>query len=308
MDDSERTHGALAQSLAAWVIGRAVSGAAGGALGVIVIVGTLLLLAIILVAVMIVGRSMLAWPVETPRRSGDGAYRAGGWSIAVPYGWGADPDTPGGYRFSEGITLVGEGLCFGCAVPPLADLEVRSDGVRWEDGEGTGPPGRRGSGVVVEAEVQHPEESGDMAGAPLVVRYGHLHPYYVYVRTQMCVREVSCPTNYEPTDVGVVSVACRGDLVPLPAPFGEQAYAYGAPGTCRASVVWPDDWIPDGPTEVLFDQQIVVGAASSDAAISFRAQAPPPPPAPPPAPTPTPTPPPPPAPTPDAPPAPAGGS
>jgi hypothetical protein len=268
----------------AGLLGLALTGA-GVRLALLAGVGALLVLAAVLVAVMVIARSMLAWPIETPRRVQDGPYRAAGWSIAVPYGWVADPDDPGAYRFHEGVTLVGEGLCAGCPAAPIADLEVRPHGVRWEDDANErGPPGRRGSGVVVEAEVQHPgAESGSMNGQPLIVRYGHLHPYYVYVRTQMCQRDVTCPT-YEPTDAGVVQVTCAGDLIPLPAPFGEQVYAYGTPGTCRAQVTWPEDWIADGPTEVRFDQQIVPGSAAADAAISFRAQAPPP--------TPTPTPPP----------------
>ncbi|MFV9507815.1 MAG: hypothetical protein AB4911_24975 [Oscillochloridaceae bacterium umkhey_bin13] len=64
-----------------------------------------------------------------------------------------------------------------------------------------------------------------------------------------------------------------------------RSYLYATPGSCRASVVWPGDFTPDGPTSLTFDQQIVPGEESSNAAITFRAQKPPPP-----TPTPTPTP------------------
>lgn len=282
-----------AESSASWwgrglsaVLGVSVALPGGAIVAPILLVGVVLGLVVMCVGVTL-AQSMLTWPVATPRDAqGATPYRAAGWRVAIPYGWVAEPG--GRYRLHEGITLVGEAICPGCPVAPMADVVVPPDGVQWDPE--SADPWRQGAGVVVTVEVQHPAESGGMDGAPLMVRYGHLHPYRVFLRTQVCQQQVSCPI-YEPTDQGIVTVQCAGPLVALPAPFGEYAYAYATPGQCRAQVVWPAGWTPVGPVAVTFDQQIVPGVAAADAAISFRAQAPPPPPTPtplPPLPTPTP--------------------
>jgi hypothetical protein len=72
--------------------------------------------------------------------------------------------------------------------------------------------------------------------------------------------------------------------VPVDGSGATRSYLYATPGECRASVGWPSDFTPDGPVEISFDQQIAPGEASSNAAITFRAQRPPPP-----TPTPLPT-------------------
>jgi hypothetical protein len=55
--------------------------------------------------------------------------------------------------------------------------------------------------------LQHPEEAG-----AVLIRYGHLQPYRVYVRTRSCTQTVDCP-NYQPDAAGSVSVSCPGRVV-----------------------------------------------------------------------------------------------
>ena len=64
-----------------------------------------------------------------------------------------------------------------------------------------------GAGVVVDMTLQHPEESG-----AILLRYGHLQPYQVWVRTQTCTQTIDCP-DYQDDDSGSVSVSCPGELV-----------------------------------------------------------------------------------------------
>lgn len=225
-------------------------------------------------------KSMFPWPVDAPTRvnASDPAYAATGWRIAQAFGWAPRRDDPGSYELREGIELVGDPFCMGCAVPPPLDIMVTQGGVRW-DQEGADDPMTEGAGVVVEFELQHPEESGMLNGERIYGLYGHLHPYRVHIRTQSCQQNVTCP-DYRNTDAGAVSVTCQGRMVELSRGVGEVSYAYATPGRCQARVRWPARWTPDGPTVVTFDQQISPGRQSSDAAISFRAQEPPPPPTP----------------------------
>lgn len=222
-------------------------------------------------------KSMFSWPIDAPTRvdSGDAAYIATGWSVASPFGWAANRESPGSYELREGVELVGDMFCMGCAVPPVLDLMVTQDGVRW-DQEGADDPMTAGAGVVVEFEIQHPQESGMLDGEKAYGLYGHLQPYRVYVRTQSCQIAVSCP-NYRNSSNGSVSVTCQGRVVETDRSRGQVAYAYATPGECKATVRWPRNWVPEGPTSVTFDQQIAPGQQSSDAAISFRAQQPAPP-------------------------------
>lgn len=249
-----------------------------------------LLLAVVVVlclALSVVGtllqRSMLIWPAPAPVQvtGQQPRYPAGGWEVALPFGWVRDPANPNRWIMHEGVLLVGPVFCAGCPVPPLADLDVVW--VQWDRSEADDPL-RAGFGVTVEAHVQHPEESGSLAGAPLAVRYGRLQPYRVFVRVEVCQEAVTCPV-YEATDAAAVTVACPGRLVTTYSGIGEWHYAYATPGTCTAEVAWPAAWTPDGPVRVTFDQRIVPGERASDAVILFRARMPPPP-------TPTPTPPP----------------
>jgi len=256
------------------------------------LIGALLLLAAApCLALLTVGtllqRSMLPWPAPAPVRvdAARPAYPAGGWQVAVPFGWVPDPERPGSWMLHDGLLLVGPVFCPGCPVPPIADMRVTEVG--W-DRPFAPDPLRAGAGVTAEFAVLHPDESGTVQGAPLVVRYGRLQPYRVYVRAEACRREVTCP-DYAPSDAAAVTVACPGVMVETYAGVGEWHYAYATPGRCTASVRWPDDWTPVGPQQVWFDQRIAPGERSSDAAISFRAEAPPPPPTPTPAPTPIPT-------------------
>jgi hypothetical protein len=120
--------------------------------------------------------------------------------------------------------------------------------------------------------LQHPEEAG-----AILVRYGHLQPYRVYVRARSCTQTVDCPA-YSADARAAISVTCPGRVVQIASSRGQRAYVYATPGRCTASVRWPSEYLPQGATTLTFDQRIVPGLASSDAAVTFNAQIPPPPP------------------------------
>jgi hypothetical protein len=216
-------------------------------------------------------KSSLTWPVAAPTRVAAGApeYTAAGWTISSPFGWRPNPERPGSWELHEGADLSGAMFCQGCPVPPLGDITVTHVG--WDQEWGADPL-HDGAGVVVDMALQHPEESGTLR-----VRYGHLQPYGVFVRTRSCTQTVDCPA-YHLDSAGAVTIACAGTLVRVAQSRGMRAYAYATPGRCTASVAWPSPYLAVGDTTVTFDQRIVPGAASSDAAITFNAQLPPPPP------------------------------
>jgi hypothetical protein len=230
-----------------------------------------LLIVVIATASAVTQKSMLTWPVVAPTRvaAQNAAYDATGWTVSSPFGWRPDPDHPGMWELHEGADLAGPTFCMGCEVPPLGDVEVAHVG--W-DQEWANDPLHAGGGVVIDMTLQHPEEAGAVR-----IRYGHLQPYRVYVRTRSCTQTVDCP-HYQPDRAGTVSVSCPGRVVETARGNAERAYAYATPGECMAAVSWPNDYIPQGETSIHFDQQIAPGAASSDAAITFNAQLPPPPP------------------------------
>lgn len=232
-----------------------------------VLIGFLLLPVIVASAIM--NKSTVVWPVAAPTQvaAGQTAYLATGWTISSPFGWRPNPDTPSEWELHDGADLAGPMFCDGCAVPPMGDIEVVYVG--WDQPYAPEPQ-NAGAGVVVDMNLQHPEESGTV-----LIRYGHLQPYEVAVRTQTCTQTVDCP-DYD-DDSGAVSVTCPGELVQLDGSGATHSYLYATPGECTASVAWPSTYTPDGPVEVTFDQQIVPGEASSNAAITFRAQKPPPP-------------------------------
>mgnify|MGYP000850331444 FL=1 len=240
-----------------------------------VVIGLLLLP--IIAASAILNKSTVTWPVVAPTQvaAGQAAYLATGWTISSPFGWRPNPDNPGEWELHDGIDLAGPMFCDGCAVPPMGDIEVVYVG--WDQPYAVEPQ-NAGAGVVVDMTLQHPEESG-----AILLRYGHLQPYQVWVRMQTCTQTVDCP-DYQDDDAGDVSVSCPGELVQVDGSGATRSYLYATPGECRASVGWPSDFTPDGPVEISFDQQIAPGEASSNAAITFRAQRPPPP-----TPTPLPT-------------------
>jgi hypothetical protein len=236
------------------------------------LLGALLAIVLILTiatASAVTQKSSLTWPVAAPTRVAAQAsdYRAIGWAVSSPFGWRPNPDQPGSWELHEGADLAGPMFCMGCEVPPLGDLEIMRVG--W-DQEWANDPLRSGAGVVVDMTLQHPEEAGDVR-----IRYGHLHPYRVYVRTRSCTQTVDCP-SYQPDAAGSVSVSCPGRVVETGSGHAEHAYAYATPGSCTATVSWPDNYMPQSQTTVHFDQQIVPGVASSDAAITFNAHLPPP--------------------------------
>jgi hypothetical protein len=235
-----------------------------------------LLLLPIIVASAVLNKSTVVWPVVAPTQvvAGQTQYLATGWTISSPFGWRPNPDNPSTWELHEGIDLAGPMFCDGCPVPPMGDIEVVFVG--WDQPYATEPQ-RAGAGVVVDMTLQHPEEAG-----PVLIRYGHLQLYQVWVRTQTCTQTVDCP-EYRDEASGSVTVTCPGSLVQLADSGATRSYLYATPGSCRASVTWPGDFTPDGPTSLTFDQQIAPGEGSSNAAITFRAQKPPPP-------TPTPTP------------------
>jgi hypothetical protein len=222
-------------------------------------------------ASIVLQKSTLTWPVAAPTRvaATSPGYAASGWTIASPFGWRPDLEEPGQWELHEGADLAGPMFCPGCAMPPLGDVAIARVG--WDQEWGSDPL-RDGAGVVVDMQLQHPEESGS-----ILVRYGHLHPYHVYVRTRSCTQTVDCPT-YHADGQASVSVTCPGRVILTGGSRAERAYVYATPGQCKASVAWPSDYLPQGATSVTFDQRIVPGAASSDAAITFNAQLPPPPP------------------------------
>ena len=216
-------------------------------------------------------KSTLTWPVAAPTRVAATApdYAASGWTVSSPFGWRPDVERPGQWELHQGADLAGPRFGPGCAVPPLGDVAIARVG--W-DQEWGGDPLHDGAGVVVDMQLQHAEEAGKV-----LVRYGHLHPYRVYVRTRSCTQTVDCPT-YHTDGQASVSVTCPGRVIQTGGSRGQRAYVYATPGRCTASVSWPSDNLPQSATIVTFDQRIVPGAASSDAAITFNAQLPPPPP------------------------------
>lgn len=236
-----------------------------------------LLLLPMIVASAVLQKSTLTWPVVAPTQASatDPSYLVTGWTVSSGYGWRPDPDQPGAWEFHDGIDLTGPMFCDGCSVPPMGDVEIIA--VSWDQSYAV-EPHRAGLGVVVDMRLQEEAEAGRV-----IIRYGHLRPYEVWVRTQTCTETVDCP-SYRDDAIGAVTVTCRGTVVQM-ADGPIRHYWYATPGQCQASVAWPPDLTPDGPTEVAFDQQIRPGEASFNAAITFRAQYPPPP-----TPTPTPTP------------------
>ncbi|MFV9506943.1 MAG: M23 family metallopeptidase [Oscillochloridaceae bacterium umkhey_bin13] len=237
-----------------------------------------LLLLPIIVASAVLNKSTVVWPVVAPTQvvAGQTEYLATGWTISSPFGWRPNPDNPSTWELHEGIDLAGPMFCDGCPVPPMGDIEVVFVG--WDQPYASEPQ-YAGAGVVVDMKLQHPEEAG-----AVLIRYGHLQPYQVWLRTQTCTQTVDCP-DYRDEASGAVTVICPGVVITTDTNGATRSYLYATPGTCRASVAWPGDFTPDGPTSLTFDQQIAPGDASSNAAITFRAQKPPPP-----TPTPTPTP------------------
>lgn len=228
-----------------------------------------LLLLPIVAASAVLNKSTVVWPVAAPTQVAPGQvdYQATGWVVSSPFGWRPNPDDPTAWELHDGIDLAGPMFCDGCAVPPMGDVEILAVG--W-DQPAADAPQATGAGVVVDMALQHPEEAGEVR-----IRYGHLRPYVVWARTQTCTQTIDCP-DYADDDGGAVSVTCPGKVASLGGST-RRRYVYATPGECRASVTWPETYTPDGPTEVTFDQQIVPGAASSNAAITFRAQKPPPP-------------------------------
>jgi hypothetical protein len=238
---------------------------------VLVALSAMLLVLLIAATSAVTQKSMLTWPVAAPTRVAAAApdYAASGWRISSPFGWRPDIAQPGQWELHEGIDLAGPMFCPGCPVPPLGDVTVVHVG--W-DQEWASDPLHAGAGVVVDMQLQHPEEAGSV-----LVRYGHLQPYHVYLRTRSCTQTVDCPA-YRADSHASVSVSCPGQMVQTMRSRGERAYAYATPGQCIASVQWPREYMPQGAATIAFDQRIVPGAASSDAAITFDAQLPPPPP------------------------------
>jgi hypothetical protein len=238
---------------------------------IIAAVSATLLVLVIATASAVTQKSTLTWPVLAPTRVAAETpdYAASGWTVSGPFGWRPDVEQPGQWELHEGIDLAGPMFCPGCPIPPLGDLAVVRVG--W-DQEWSSDPLHDGAGVVVDMTLQHPEEAGTV-----LVRYGHLHPYRVFVRTRSCTQTVDCPT-YHADSQGNVSVSCVGRVVQTGRSRGQRSYVYATPGECSASVNWPPDYLPQGATQVTFDQRIVPGAASSDTAITFNAQLPPPPP------------------------------
>lgn len=222
-------------------------------------------------------KSMLVWPVVAPTRVvGDApSYDASGWTVSSPFGWRPNPDAPGQYEWHDGIDLTGPPFCRGCPIPPMGDVVVTQVG--WDQPWSDDPLGT-GLGVVVDMALQHPEEAGRVT-----LRYGHLQPYRVAVRTRSCTRSVDCP-RYQADPAGAVSVTCPGRVIEQERSGASTTFVYATPGDCMANVSWPADYAPQGPTTLRFTQQIQPGDAASDAAITFDAELPPPPP------TPTPTP------------------
>lgn len=245
-----------------------------------VLVG-LLLLPLVVIPIAFT-KSMFPWPVAAPTQVSRAteSYAVTGWSVSSGYGWRPNPEQPGTWEFHDGADLAGDPFCDGCPVPPMADVQIRSVG--WDQPYAPEPQ-RAGLGVVVDMTLQSEAETG-----PVRIRYGHLQPYQVWVRTQTCTATVDCP-RYRDDAVGTVTVTCLSTVAQV-ADGAIRHYVYATPGQCRATVQWPRDLTPDGPTTVVFDQQIRPGVASYNAAITFRAQYPPPPPTPTSTPTATPRP------------------
>ncbi len=236
---------------------------------VVPIVIGLLLLPILAVSA-VLNKSTVTWPVVAPTQvtADQTAYLATGWTISSPFGWRPNPDNPGEWELHEGIDLAGPMFCDGCSVPPMGDIEVVFVG--W-DQPSADEPQNAGAGVVVDMTLQHPEESG-----AILLRYGHLQPYRVWVRTQTCTQTIDCP-EYQDDDTGNVSVVCPSRVIATDTNSATRSYLYATPGDCRASVSWPSDFTPDGSSTMTFNQRITPGTSSSNAAITFRAQRPPPP-------------------------------
>ncbi len=246
-------------------------------LKIVVPIGLGLLLLPIVVSSAVLTKSTIPWPVQAPTQvaAGQHDYMATGWTISSPFGWRPQPANPSAWELHEGIDLAGPMFCDGCAVPPLGDVAVVAVG--WEQ-PAAAEPQHAGAGVVVDMTLQHPDEAG-----PVLLRYGHLQPYQVWVRTQTCTQTVDCPT-YQDDAAGTVRVSCLDGVIATATNGATRHFIYATPGQCTASVSWPATFTPDGPLTIMFDQQIVPGESSRNAAITLRAQRPPPP-----TPTPSPT-------------------
>jgi hypothetical protein len=238
---------------------------------VVAAASAVLLILVIATTSAVVRKSTLTWPVVAPTRVAlqHPDYATTGWTISSSFGWRPDPEHPGQWELHEGADLTGPMFCLGCLVPPLGDVAVAHVG--WDQEWGTDPL-RSGAGVVVDMDLQHPEEAGAIR-----IRYGHLQPYHVSVRTRSCTQTVDCP-DYHNDDAGSVTITCPGRVVHTGQSHGTRAYAYATPGDCTARVSWPPNYLPQGDITIHFDQQIAPGVASSDVAITFNAQIPPPPP------------------------------
>ncbi len=190
-----------------------------------------LLLLPILAASAILNKSTVTWPVAAPTQVAVGQtnYLATGWTISSPFGWRPNPDSTSEWELHDGIDLAGPMFCDGCAVPPMGDIEVVFVG--WDQPYATEPQ-NAGAGVVVDMTLQHPEESG-----AVLLRYGHLQPYEVWVRMQTCTQTVDCP-NYQNDDAGDVSVSCPGGVTATDTSGATRGYIYATPGECTASVGW----------------------------------------------------------------------
>lgn len=231
-----------------------------------VLVGLLLLP--LLIASAVLNKSTVVWPVAAPTQvSSASSYTSTGWTISSPFGWRAARSAPSQWELHDGVDLSGPMFCDGCPVPPMGDVEITH--VDW-DQPYADDPRTAGAGVVVDMQLQHPEESGS-----ILIRYGHLQPYRVWVRTQSCTQTIDCP-SYQDDPVASVTVSCAGMVIEDNMGGATHGFVYATPGECKASVNWPGEYLPDGTTNVSFDQQIVEGQASSNAAITFRAQRPPP--------------------------------
>ena len=244
--------------------------------------------ALVVASTAMLSKHMLVWPVPAPlaHDAAAPAYAASNWRVVSGFGWRADPTDPRQQQFHEGLTIAGPLLCAGCRVLATADVVIRD--VRWDEAGAT-DPNRAGAGVIVEMALRNPDESGmlnpsDGSTAPLILTFGHLEPYRVYVRTVSCTQTVfgDC-ADYSDDARGRVDVVCQARVVRQPGAGARRTYTYATPGACTATVSWPAPvpggvtYAAEGPTTIRFDQRIRSGERAQDAAITFSAQRIPPP-------------------------------
>lgn len=286
-----------------------VVGAKAIAIGGLVAVALVLVIALVSLLVSVIGaafqQTTAVWPAPADVRP-DGTYLAGGWAISSRFGWRQSP-FDGQPEFHDGIDIVSpSGTCpfaHRCGLPAMFDGTVAYVG--W-DQSGASDPQAAGGGQIVIVE----NGAGDHR-----TLYAHLEPYRLHVQLQGRIEDdhgrYDGYLDYQPIGEGElapdlgdgdIELWCANEMPgfrPTRTGPGTVSFAYDRPAQCRASVVWGqrgdgwDGWIADDPpadgegrATLAWQTPLEPGVRAGDVALRFRAHLVPPPP--PPTATPTP--------------------